>query len=193
MLNIILFGPPGSGKGTQAAMLKDQFNLLHISTGDIFRSEIAHQTPLGLEAKSYLDKGVLVPDDVTIRMLAGFVYEHTTELTRGIIFDGFPRTVPQAEALDHFLDNRRTPVTIVLSLEVDENELVRRLIKRGQTSGRTDDANEEVVRHRLHVYSEQTSPLKSFYDKQKKFVEINGVGSVDEIFNKLCEEINQLA
>ncbi len=191
MLNIILFGPPGSGKGTQAAMLKEKYNLLHISTGDIFRNEIKNQTPLGLEAKKFMDAGQLVPDEVTIKMLAGFIDNNTTASTKGIIFDGFPRTIPQAEALDKFLSGKKIPVNIVLSLEVNDEELIRRIIKRGATSGRSDDADENVARKRLNVYHQQTSPLADYYRKQNKFIALNGEKSIEETFLLLSNELDK--
>ena len=193
MMNIILFGPPGSGKGTQAQKLKERFNLLHVSTGDIFRSEIAEGTPIGIEAKSYMDRGHLVPDELTIRMLDGFVETHSTPATEGIIFDGFPRTVPQAIALDEFLEKRNSPVMIVLSLIVDDEEVVKRLISRGLTSNRIDDANEEIVLNRLKVYYTQTAPLAEYYRHQNKFISLNGKGTIDEIFEHLCVEIFKLS
>lgn len=191
MLNIILFGPPGSGKGTQAAMLKEKYHLLHISTGDIFRNEIKSQTPLGLEAKKFMDAGQLVPDEVTIKMLAGFIDKNTTSSTKGIIFDGFPRTIPQAEALDKFLSGKKTPVNIVLALEVNDEELIRRIIHRGQTSGRSDDADETVARKRLNVYHQQTSPLSDYYRQQKKFIAMNGEKTIEETFVLLSNELDK--
>lgn len=191
MLNIILFGPPGSGKGTQAAMLKEKYHLLHISTGDIFRNEIKSQTPLGLEAKKFMDAGQLVPDEVTIKMLAGFIDKNTTSSTKGIIFDGFPRTIPQAEALDKFLSGKKTPVNIVLALEVNDEELIRRIIHRGQTSGRSDDTDESVARKRLKVYHEQTFPLADYYRKQNKFVALNGEETIEKTFLLLCNELDK--
>src|ERR1700744_6434673 len=166
MFNIVLFGPPGSGKGTQAAMLKDKYQLLHISTGDIFRAEIANKTALGIEAKGYMDAGKLVPDEVTIKMMAGFIKANSTSTTQGIIFYGFPRTIPQAQALDKFLENDKTPIKVVLALHVNDENLVRRLIHRGTISGRSDDADETIIRNRLKVYNEQTSPLAEYYRQQ---------------------------
>lgn len=192
-MNIILFGPPGSGKGTQAQMLKDRFNLLHVSTGDIFRNEIANGTPLGMEAKTFMDRGHLVPDELTIRLLDGFVEANSTPATEGIIFDGFPRTVPQAIALDEFMEKRNSPVMVVLSLMVDEEEVVKRLISRGLTSNRIDDANEEIVRNRLKVYYTQTAPLAEFYRNQKKLISLNGKGTIEEVFEHLCVEIFKLS
>ncbi len=192
MLNIILFGPPGSGKGTQALLLKEHFKLLHISTGDIFRNEIKNETSIGKEVKQYLDAGKLVPDELTIRVLGNYADSHSSPEIQGIIFDGFPRTVPQAEALDAFIAEKNSAINVVLSLEVNDEELVKRLINRGLTSGRSDDSNDEVVRHRLKVYYNQTAPLADFYLAQKKFVSIRGVGTIDEIFAHLCDEMNKL-
>ncbi len=192
MLNIILFGPPGSGKGTQAILLKEHFKLLHVSTGDIFRNEIKNATNVGKEVKQFLDAGKLVPDELTIRMLGGYVDANSAPELQGVIYDGFPRTVPQAKALDSFLEEKRSSVNVVLSLEVNDEELVKRLINRGLTSGRSDDSNEEVVRNRLKVYYNQTAPLADFYLSQKKFVSIRGVGTIDEIFAHLCDEMYKL-
>ncbi len=192
MLNIILFGPPGSGKGTQAAKLRDAHELLHISTGDIFRSEIKNETPLGLEAKKYLDAGQLVPDEVTIKMLASFVEKNVNANFKGIIFDGFPRTVAQAQALDKFLEEKKMPVAKVLALDVDDEELIKRILLRGKESGRSDDSDELVIRKRIEVYNEQTFPLKQYYQQQKKLISLKGIGSVDEIFSSLSEEVQQM-
>ncbi len=192
MLNIILFGPPGSGKGTQAFKLKEYYHLLHVSTGDIFRNEIKNSTPIGIEAKSYLDKGHLVPDELTIRMLGVFVEQNATPEMQGIIFDGFPRTIPQAEALDKYLEEKNTPVNVVLAMKVNDQELIKRLMNRGITSGRTDDSSEEVVKNRLQVYYNQTAPLASYYQKQNKFISLTGEGTIDEIFEHLCAEMNKL-
>ena len=192
MLNLILFGPPGSGKGTQAAMLKEKYHLLHISTGDIFRSEIKNATALGMEVKKIMDAGFLVPDEVTIKMLAGFVERNTTDETRGIIFDGFPRTIPQAEALDKYLTEKNIPVTKVLALEVNDEEVIRRIVKRGETSGRVDDSDPALAKKRLDVYYEQTSPLTNFYLRQNKFTALNGEGTIEEIFASLCAAVDLL-
>lgn len=190
MKHLILFGPPGSGKGTQAKKLEEKFEMIHISTGDLFRYEIGNDTPLGKEAKSYMNKGQLVPDSVTIGMLKNQVEMHPN--VKGFIFDGFPRTIPQAEALDAFLAEREEIIVGLLSLKVDEEELVHRLLERGKTSGRADDSNEEVIRNRIKVYGEQTSPVYNYYDKKGKSQEIQGVGSIDEIFQKLSTAIEQL-
>jgi len=192
MLNIILFGPPGTGKGTQAAMLKEKYKLFHISTGDIFRREIKGKTPLGEEVTSYLDKGILVPDAVTFKVLVAEIETNILHIKKGILFDGFPRTIPQAEIMDAHFERKETPVNIVLSLVVDDEELVKRLLLRGQSSGRTDDSDEKVVRDRLQVYKNQTLPLAEYYRKQNKYVELNGIGTVEEIFERLCLKIDRL-
>jgi adenylate kinase len=192
MLNIVLFGPPGSGKGTQAIKLRDAHSLIHISTGDIFRNEIKNQTPLGLEAKHYLDTGQLVPDEVTVKMLGSFLEKNMDGKFKGIIFDGFPRTVTQAEALDKLLEEKKMPVMKVLALEVDDEELTKRILLRGTSSGRTDDTDDAVIRKRLDVYNQQTAPLKQYYEKQGKFVSLKGVGSVEDIFLSLSNEVNRI-
>ncbi len=191
MKNIILFGPPGSGKGTQAEKLVEKFNLLHISTGDLLRSELKEETPLGLEAKKYMDKGELVPDEVVIGMISGKIDEYA-EKVRGIIFDGFPRTQPQAEALDKLLDFKETSISKVLALDVQEEEIVQRILKRGETSGRADDNDEQTIRNRFQVYLQNTAPVASHYEKVGKYCAINGEGTIDDIFGKLSEEVNSI-
>jgi adenylate kinase len=181
MLNLVLFGPPGAGKGTQSTKLIEKYELIHLSTGDIFRANIKGETSLGILAKSYIDKGELVPDEVV---------KHETP--KGFIFDGFPRTVAQAEALDIFLKEKKTPISGMVALEVSEDELVTRLLERGKTSGRADDSSESTIRNRIAVYEKETSPVAGFYEKQNKFVSINGIGSMDEIFSSLCAEIDKL-
>jgi adenylate kinase len=190
MTNLILFGPPGSGKGTQAAKIVEEFNLLHISTGDLFRYEMGNDTPLGQKAKSYMEKGELVPDEVTIGMLKNKVDANPD--VPGYIFDGFPRNVTQAEALDKILTEKGTEVSILLSLDVEEDEIVKRILNRGKTSGRADDNDESIIRNRYEVYLSETSPVFDYYAEKDKSIKVNGIGSIDEIFNRLADEINKV-
>jgi adenylate kinase len=190
MVNIILFGPPGSGKGTQSANLIKKYGLIHLSTGDLLRSEIEAQTPLGLEAKKFMDAGQLVPDEVVIGMISSKLDANPD--ARGFIFDGFPRTTAQAEALDKLLTLKKTAISVVLSLEVPEDELIKRLLNRGLTSGRSDDANEDVVKARIVEYHNKTAPVADHYAKYGKFKKIKGNGSIDEIFALLSKEIDEL-
>ncbi len=189
MLNLVLFGPPGAGKGTQSESIIEKYGLVHLSTGDIFRANIKGETELGLLAKSYIDKGQLVPDEVTIKMLQSEVEKHTDP--KGFIFDGFPRTVAQAEALDVFLNEKGTPISGMVALEVNEDELITRLLNRGKTSGRADDADESVIKNRIATYNKETAPVAGFYDAQGKFAGINGVGSLEEIFAAISAEIEK--
>lgn len=190
MTNLVLFGPPGAGKGTQATILKDKYELKHISTGDVFRYNIKNATELGTLAKSYMDKGQLVPDEVTIDMLRAEVEKDIEG--NGFIFDGFPRTVAQAEALAELLKEHDTEVSAMVALEVDDEVLVQRLLERGKTSGRPDDANEEVIRKRIRVYYEETAILKQFYLKQDKYYGVDGVGTITEITERLSEVIDKI-
>ena len=187
MLNLILFGPPGSGKGTQALRLAERYQLVHISTGDMFRAEIKGNTPLGIEAKRYIDAGQLVPDTVAIGMFRERLDSHAD--SQGFIFDGFPRTVAQAQALDHFLASYDTEVHRLIALDVDEDEITRRIILRGITSGRVDDQDEPTVRNRFRVYGLETAPVFDYYEGHGKSVRIGGTGSIDEIFDRLVEVI----
>jgi adenylate kinase len=191
MLNLILFGPPGSGKGTQAIKLIEKYNLLHISTGDLFRAEISNGTALGLEAKSYIDKGALVPDSVTVNMLKSKMEQHPD--VNGVIFDGFPRTIPQAEALDEMLKSKGTEVCLLLSLKVEDSEIIARISKRGATSGRSDDTDPEIIQTRINTYKSQTTPVADYYAGFGKTKEVVGVGSVEEIFEHLCAEIDSVS
>lgn len=188
MLNIVLFGPPGAGKGTQSERLIEKYGLVHLSTGDIFRSNIKGETELGLLAKSYMDKGNLVPDEVTINMLKSEVMK--ADQPKGFIFDGFPRTNEQAKALDEFLASIGAEITLMLGLEVEENELRERLKKRAEVSGRPDDANPEVIQNRIDVYNRETAPVKDFYESKGKYKGVNGIGSIDEITQRLFDAID---
>ncbi len=183
MLNLILFGPPGSGKGTQATFLAERYDLVHISTGDLFRSEIKGETELGTLAKSYMNKGELVPDEVTIAMLRKKVESHPE--ASGFIFDGFPRTVAQAEALDTMLGEMKTQIEMLLSLSVDDEAIVQRILKRAETSGRADDADEGTIRNRINVYTENTTPVFDYYAEQERSSSIDGMGSIDDVTHRL--------
>ncbi|MBU2020126.1 MAG: adenylate kinase [Bacteroidetes bacterium] len=187
MLNIVLFGPPGAGKGTQSERLIEKYGLKHLSTGDIFRYNMSNDTELGKLAKSYIDKGQLVPDEVTIQMLKDQVLQN--QEAKGFIFDGFPRTNAQAEALDQLLKELSTEISVMLALEVEENELKNRLKKRAEVSGRADDADPKVIANRIQVYKNETEPVKAFYQKQNKFIGIDGIGTIDEISMRLNEAI----
>lgn len=190
MFNIILFGPPGSGKGTQSEKLILKYRLRHLSTGDLLRHEISGKTPLGLEAKNFMDKGQLVPDEVVIGMISSALDNHPKAM--GFLFDGFPRTSAQAKALDKLLELKKTCIAVMLQLEVGEEELVKRLLKRGETSGRSDDINDTVIRARIVEYEKKTAPVADYYRKFGKVVCIKGEGTVDEIFTGLCAEIDRL-
>ena len=189
MFNIILFGPPGSGKGTQSEKLVEKYGLIHLSTGDLLRKERKLKTPLGIEAQQFIDKGQLVPDEVVIGMISSALDENPK--AQGFLFDGFPRTVAQAEALDRLLELKKSEISIVLFLEVEEEELINRLVHRGKTSGRTDDADENIQRKRQEVYKNETLPVAAYYSKFKKVVTIDGMGTIDEIFSRLSSQIDK--
>jgi adenylate kinase len=189
MFNIILFGPPGSGKGTQSQKLIEKYGLKHLSTGDLLRSEIVSQTPLGLEARNFMDKGQLVPDEVVIGMISSAL--ETNPTVSGFLFDGFPRTPAQAEALDKLLLLKKTCIAVMLALDVSEEELVKRLLNRGQSSGRADDTNESVIRSRIEEYQAKTMAVADYYNAYNKVVHLKGEGSVEDIFESLCEEIDR--
>ncbi|SIT94696.1 adenylate kinase [Pontibacter indicus] len=190
MLNIVLFGPPGAGKGTQSQKLIDKYNLIHLSTGDLLRSEIAAGTELGMKAKSLMDNGLLVPDEVVIGMIANKVKENNH--AGGFIFDGFPRTVPQAQGLDKLLMDLGTEISCMIALKVDDEELTKRLLLRGQTSGRPDDQNEELIRKRVVEYNTKTTPVADYYAGQNKYCAVDGIGEIEEIFHNICEHIDNL-
>lgn len=189
MFNLILFGAPGSGKGTQSDKLVSKYGLIHLSTGNLLREEIANKSPLGLEAKGFMDKGQLVPDEVVICMVDSYFDKHRD--AKGFLFDGFPRTVAQAQALDKLLELKKTGIASVIALEVSEDELVKRLLNRGKTSGRSDDTDESVIRKRLAVYNNETSPVADHYRKARKFQSIKGEGTVDEIFDSIGVAIDK--
>ena len=190
MINIVLFGKPGAGKGTQAEFLKSKYQLFHISTGDLFRHHISNKTDLGMLAQSYMNKGDLVPDQVTIYMVKEAVDQNTE--AKGFIFDGFPRTTQQAEALDEFLSEKSMSISATLALEADDDILIDRLIKRGKTSGRADDQEEEKIRNRFDEYNNKTAPLRAFYEAQGKFHSVNGIGEIEEITQRLTALIDGL-
>lgn len=187
MLNIVLFGPPGAGKGTQSENLIARYQLVHLSTGDIFRYNIKGETDLGKLAKSFMDKGELVPDSVTISMLESEVNKHAD--AKGFIFDGFPRTGAQAEALDNFLNSKSTSITCMLALEVNEDELKARLLNRAKSSGRPDDADPTVIQNRINVYNRETAPVAEYYKAQGKYKGIDGIGTIEEISERLYQAI----
>jgi adenylate kinase len=187
MLNLVLFGPPGSGKGTHSAKLVEKYELIHISTGDIFRSQIQNKTELGTKAKAYMEKGQLVPDEIVIDMLFSVMLQQKD--AKGFVFDGFPRTLIQAEKFDEMLGINNIPIKLVISLEVNDDELIKRLVKRGIESGRADDT-EEVIGKRLMVYNDQTKPLLDYYAKKKILKHVHGIGPIDDIFGDICSVID---
>jgi len=189
MFNLVLFGPPGSGKGTQSVKLVEKYGLIHLSTGDLLRSEITNKTPLGIEASHFMNKGQLVPDEVVIGMIDSSL-DHHQEAT-GFLFDGFPRTVAQADALDKLLHLKKADIALVLLLDVNEDELIQRLISRAEKSERADDKDENVLRHRQEIYKKETLPVANYYQKMKKLVHIDGMGDVDQVFERLCTSIDK--
>ncbi|WP_224996843.1 adenylate kinase [Cesiribacter sp. SM1] len=191
MLNIVLFGAPGAGKGTQSEKLIQKYQLQHLSTGDLFRMHLSNGTELGKLARTYMDQGHLVPDSVVIGMVREKIEAHKD--SKGFIFDGFPRTVPQAEALDEMLTELDLSISCMLALDVPEEELKRRLVERGKVSGRTDDQDPEKINTRIQVYRNETLPVAEYYKKQDKFIPIQGVGSIDEIFDNICSKIEEHA
>ena len=190
MLNIVLFGPPGAGKGTQSELIIEKYGLVHFSTGDILRGEIAANTPLGLEAKSFMEKGSLVPDSVVIGMIGNKI--EANKSAKGLIFDGFPRTTAQAAALDEIMAEKGLKISGMIALEVEENELITRLLERGKVSGRADDQDRSIIANRISVYNKETFPVKDFYEAQAKYKGVYGIGEIDAIFGKISEAIEAL-
>jgi len=190
MINIVLFGKPGAGKGTQAEFLKEKYNLTHLSTGDIFRYNIKNDTDLGKLAKTFMDKGDLVPDAVTIKMLQSEVDQHQD--SAGFLFDGFPRTIAQAEALDAFLTAKNQKINVTLAIDADDDVLVKRLLQRGKTSGRPDDQDEEKIRNRYEEYNEKTAPLVAYYQKQNKYHAVDGIGTIAEVTERLTQVLKTI-
>ncbi len=188
MFNLILFGPPGSGKGTQSEKIIEKYQLIHLSTGDLLRSQIAQQTDLGLEAKKLMDKGQLVPDEVVVGMISTALEENPG--AKGFLFDGFPRTAAQAEALDKLLEAKKEPIKVMLALDVSEEELIKRILKRGETSGRSDDTDHDIIGARVAEYKNKTEAVADYYRQTGKVVMVPGEGSVDDIFNRICTEID---
>jgi len=190
MLNIVLFGPPGAGKGTQSEKILKKYNLVHLSTGDLFRLHLNNETSLGLEAKKYMNKGDLVPDQIVISMVEDKINKSSNVI--GFVFDGFPRTINQAIALDNMLEKNNIPIKQMIALKVDENELIKRIKNRAKTSGREDDKSIDKINNRIQVYNEETKPVADYYKKYNKYSEVDGIGGINEIFLKLCSKIDDL-
>ena len=190
MLNIVLFGPPGAGKGTQAVNLIEKYKLIHLSTGDILRGELAAKSPLGLEAKKFMDKGELVPDEVVIGMIEVKLDQNAG--AKGFIFDGFPRTRAQAGALDSLLAKKDTAISVMVALEVEKQELINRLMGRGKVSGRADDQDMTIIENRITVYNRETAPVIDYYNARGKFKSVDGMGTIEDIFERLCRAIDQV-
>lgn len=188
MLNIVLFGPPGAGKGTQSQKIIEKYKLQYLATGDMLRAAIREQSPIGVEAQKYIDKGQLVPDEMVINLIARELDNHHD--VHGFVFDGFPRTTVQAKKLDEMLDAKKAPITIMLALEVDYNELIARLLNRGKMSDRSDDQDEGIIRGRLDIYNKTTLPVMDYYKAQGKYRGVNGMGAIDEVFERICQVID---
>ena len=190
MLNIVLFGPPGAGKGTQSEKVLKKYNLVHLSTGDLFRLHLNNETALGLEAKKYMNKGDLVPDEIVIGMVEDKINKSSNVI--GFVFDGFPRTINQAIALDNMLEKKNIPIKQMIALKVDEKELIKRIQNRAKTSGREDDKSIDKINNRIQVYNQETKPVADYYKKYDKYSEVDGIGEIDQIFIKLCSKIDDL-
>ncbi|MEY1638967.1 adenylate kinase [Tenuifilum osseticum] len=188
MLNIVLFGPPGAGKGTQSQKIIEKYKLQHLATGDMLRAAIREQSPIGVEAQKYIDKGQLVPDEMVINLITGELDNHHD--VPGFVFDGFPRTTVQAKKLDEMLDAKKAPITIMLALEVEYDQLLARLLNRGKMSDRSDDQDEGIIRGRLDIYNKTTLPVMDYYKAQGKYRGVNGMGTIDEIFERICQVID---
>ena len=188
MFNLILFGPPGSGKGTQAVKIAEKYGFAHVSTGEIFRSEMRNETPLGVKVKGIVERGELVPDEVLVEILEAGIAKH--EDADGIIFDGYPRTLQQAKDMDTIMKKRNDTIDLVLALEVDDEEIIKRLVKRAELEGRKDDTR-EVIENRIEVYNKQTQPLINYYKEKDLFRSVNGIGTIDEIFESICREVDK--
>ena len=189
MLNIVLFGAPGCGKGTQSELLEKKYGLAHVSTGDLIRSEIAAKTPLGVKMQSYIERGELAPDEIVIGMIENYLAKNKD--VKGTIFDGFPRTTAQAEAFDELLESCGEKVGVMIYMDVPEEELVKRILLRGKVSGRADDASEEIIRNRIEVYNSQTAVVAEYYRAQGKYAAVPSVGTIDEVFGRICEVLEK--
>ncbi len=190
MKNIVLFGPPGAGKGTQAKKIVEKYGFVHLSTGDMFRNELKNNTPVGQKAKAYMDKGELVPDSIILEMVENFVKNNMND--KGFIFDGFPRTLPQAEGLDKIITKHDTAINGMIEISVDDEEIINRITKRAELEGREDDKNVEVIKNRINVYNREKDSVKEYYQKQNKYYKIDGIGTIDEIFDRLCSIIDNI-
>ncbi len=190
MKNIVLFGPPGAGKGTQAKKIVEKYGFVHLSTGDMFRNELKNNTPVGQKAKTYMDKGELVPDSIILEMVENFVKNNMND--KGFIFDGFPRTLSQAEGLDEIITKHDTAINGMIEISVDDEEIINRITKRAELEGREDDKNVEVIKNRINVYNREKDSVKEYYQKQNKYYKIDGIGTIDEIFDRLCSIIDNI-
>ncbi len=190
MKNIVLFGPPGAGKGTQAKKIVEKYGFVHLSTGDMFRNELKNNTPVGQKAKAYMDKGELVPDSVILEMVENFIKNNMND--KGFIFDGFPRTLPQAEGLDEIITRHDTAINGMIEIFVNDEEIINRITKRAEIEGREDDKNVEVIENRINVYNREKDSVKEYYQKQNKYYKIDGIGTIDEIFERLCNIIDTI-
>jgi adenylate kinase len=190
MKNIVLFGPPGAGKGTQSKKIVEKYGFVHLSTGDMFRNELKNNTPVGQKAKAYMDKGELVPDSIILEMVENFIKTNMND--KGFIFDGFPRTLPQAEGLDEIIKKLDTAINGMIEIHVDDDEIINRITKRAELEGREDDKNVEVIKNRINVYNREKDSIKEYYQKQNKYHQVNGIGTIEEIFERICNIIDNI-